>query len=63
MTGIPKNEIIWVKHINGDDVYYITSKVTRECYYIYQIKGNKVVKLGQSKSSLILEEKYIKKDE
>lgn len=35
MTGIPKNEIIWVKHINGDDVYYITSKVTRECYYIY----------------------------
>lgn len=62
MTGIPKNEIIWVKHINGDDVYYITSKATRECYYIYQIKGGKAVKLGQSKSPLTLEEKYIKKD-
>ena len=60
MTGIPKNEIVWVRYINGNDIYYITSKITRECYYIYQIKGDRATKLGQAKSPLTLEEKYIK---
>ena len=36
IKGIPNSEIVWVKHINGDDIYYITSKPSRECYYIYK---------------------------
>lgn len=60
INGIPKNEIVWVKHLSGNEIYYITSKATRECYYIYKIENNRAVKLEQSKLPLILEEKYIK---
>ena len=60
IKGIPNSEIVWVKHINGDDIYYITSKPSRECYYIYKLENKQSKKLGQSKSPLTLEEKYIK---
>ena len=41
INGIPKNEIIWVRRLteNGE-VYYITSKESRDYYYLYKINND-----------------------
>jgi hypothetical protein len=56
MTGIPNNETIWVT-ITDDlgDEYVITSKTTRDVYYIYRIEKDKAVKLGKNENPLELE--------
>lgn len=60
MTGIPSTETIWVTTTNDlGDKYVITSKVTRDYYYIYKIDNDKAVKLGKADSPLELEQKYI----
>ena len=60
VNGIPKTERIWVKRITEKgETYYITSKDTRDYYFLYKIDGEKAVKLGKAKSPLELEQKYI----
>lgn len=61
MTGIPSNEKIWVQ-IKTDNkrLYYITSKASRDMYYIYEIKDDKATKLGKGSNPQALETKYIK---
>lgn len=60
VNGIPKTERIWVKRITEKgDTYYITSKDTRDYYFLYKMDGDKAVKLGKAKSPLELEQKYI----
>lgn len=61
IPGIPKSEIIWLKRLaqNGD-TYYITSKETRDCYYLYKMENNKAIKLGKAATPIELEKKYIK---
>ena len=56
MIGIPNNETIWVT-ITDDlgDEYVITSKATRDMYYIYRLEKYKVVKLGKNENPLELE--------
>lgn len=56
MIGIPSNETIWVT-ITDDlgDEYVITSKVTRDVYYLYRLEKDKVVKLGKNENPLELE--------
>ena len=56
MTGIPSNETIWVT-ITDDlgDEYVITSKTTRDMYYIYRLEKDKAVKLGKNENPLELE--------
>ena len=56
MIGIPNNEIVWVT-ITDDlgDEYVITSKSTRDVYYIYRIEKEKAVKIGKNESPLELE--------
>lgn len=56
MTGIPSTEIVWVT-ITDDlgDEYVITSKVTRDMYYIYRLETDKAVKLGKNENPLELE--------
>lgn len=60
MTGIPSNEIVWMKRTaqNGDE-FWITSKEIRDCYFIYKINDGKAIKLGKSVNPTTLEEKYI----
>lgn len=60
IKGIPKTERIWVKRTTREgEIYYITSKATRDFYFLYKVEGDKAVKLGKSKSPTDLEEKYI----
>lgn len=59
VKGIPRDETVWVQYMIEDEVYYITSKATRECYYAYKVDGEKAVKIGKSKSPLSLEERYM----
>lgn len=57
---IPSDEIIWVqiKLENGNE-YYITSKKSRELYYVYRLIDGQAEKLGKATSPDILEEKYV----
>lgn len=60
VNGIPKTERIWVKRITEKgETYYITSKDTRDYYFLYKMEKDKAVKLGKAKSPLELEQKYI----
>lgn len=60
VNGIPKTERIWVKRITEKGkTYYISSKDTRDYYFLYKMDGDKAVKLGKAKSPLELEQKYI----
>jgi hypothetical protein len=62
IKGIPKSEIVWMEIIGYDNnTYYITSKPTRELYFIYKMIDDKAQKLGQSKSPISLERKFITK--
>jgi hypothetical protein len=56
MIRIPSNETIWVT-ITDDlgDEYIITSKATRDMYYIYRLEKNNAVKLGKNENPLELE--------
>ena len=59
---LPKGEIIWLSwyNKNNDDVsYIITSKPSREFYYLYKIDDGKLVKLSKGVSPLDLESKFI----
>lgn len=59
VTGIPKTERIWVTHKNlKGETFYITSKETRDSYFLYRVENDRVVRLGKSKSPLELEQKY-----
>lgn len=56
MNVLPSNETIWVT-ITDDlgDEYVITSKTTRDVYYIYRLEKDKAVKLGKNENPLELE--------
>lgn len=56
MIGLPSNETIWVT-ITDDlgDEYVITSRATRDMYYIYRLEKDKAVKLGKNENPLELE--------
>ena len=61
MTGIPSNEKIWAQPIGRDGRHYcITSKASRDIYYIYEIIDDKATKLGKGAIPPVLEEKFIK---
>lgn len=57
----PKGEIVWVGHYGKDrDLrYIITSKPTRDFYFLYAMKAGKFVKLGKDKNPCALEKKFI----
>ena len=52
IKGISKGERIWVTQTTkSGNIYYITSKeFDRNVYYLYRLKGDRVVKIGKSKS-------------
>lgn len=60
MNGIPSTEIVWTTIYVGNDVYFITSKRSRDCYYMYKLVNDKAQKLGKDEDPKELTEKYIK---
>ena len=58
----PKDERIWVQFFDNDKQlkYIITSKQTRDMYYIYELKDKKFIKLAKDKNPKALESKYVK---
>ena len=48
----PKDEIRWVGYhdIEGELRYLMTSKSTRDVYFLYELQDGKFVKLGKAKS-------------
>jgi len=57
---IPKNEICWVSYYNlkGELIFIMTSNQIRDCYYLNEVKDNKLKRIGKSPSPLELEEKF-----
>lgn len=61
-AGIPKGEILRVTYTTRTgEVYYITSKPNRECYYLYKDEDGKAVKIAKGSNPPELEEKYLKR--
>lgn len=60
ILSYPKNERVWVgyKDRNGSVVSIITSKESRDWYYLYDLVGDKFVKRGKAKEPSELVEKY-----
>lgn len=58
----PKGEISWVAIHNADGTmtHLITSKPTRDFYYIYEVKDGSLIKLGRDRNPTALERKFIK---
>lgn len=58
---IPKNERLWVSYLNFDGTlaHIITSKNdSRDTYYLYEVSGENLKKLGKSDSPMELETKF-----
>lgn len=58
----PKGEIVWVRYYdeNGILCHVITSKVTRDYYFLYEVSGGSLKKLGKAKNPTDLENKFVR---
>lgn len=57
----PKNETVWVSYrtSNGDVTHILTSKQTRDAYFLYEVlPDGSLNKLGKAKSPTELETKF-----
>lgn len=56
----PKGEQVWVSYYNSahELLFVLTSKPTRDFYYLYEVKDGRLNKLGKAKSPTELEEKF-----
>lgn len=56
----PKGEIVWTGYYNaaGERKFILTSKETRDCYYLYKDTGNGFEKLGKAKEPPELEQRF-----
>ena len=62
MTGpvYPRGERVWTGYYNGagELLFILTSKETREWYFLYALEDGKFKKLGRAKSPTELESKF-----
>ena len=62
MSGLvyPKGERVWVGYYNrqGELLFILTSKETRDYYFLYAVEDGKFKKLGRAKSPPELEIKF-----
>ena len=58
----PKGEIRWVSHYDqtGNLRYLVTSKPTRDRYFLYEQIDGKFIRLGSGPDPKKLEDRYIK---
>lgn len=56
----PKGETVWTEYYNKSHElrFIITSKTTRENYFLYELVGEEFKKLGRAKTPTELEIKY-----
>lgn len=56
----PAGETVWARYLdrNGETLFVLTSKATRDRYYLYEHKSGKLVKLGAAKEPPELIEKF-----
>ena len=56
----PASETVWVRYANskGETICIITSKETRDWYYLYDLVDGKFVKRGKAKEPPELVEKF-----
>ena len=56
----PKGEHVWVAYYNTahELVFILTSKETRDYYFLYELVDGKFQRLGRAKSPIELEERF-----
>lgn len=57
----PKGEVVWVRYCDtkGNPVFVITSKESRDYYYLYEVnEDGSLKKLGKAKTPTELESKF-----
>ena len=56
----PKGEQVWTSYCNSSHelLFIVTSKPTRDFYFLYELVDGVFKKLGKAKSPLELEEKF-----
>lgn len=58
---MPKGEQVWVRYYNikGEPVALLTSKSSRDFYFLYEVKPDGTIfKLGKAHTPIELEEKF-----
>lgn len=57
---IPSGERICVRFpdANGNDLFLITTKQTTDLYYLYEVNGKGLIKLGKDPNPINLEKKF-----
>jgi hypothetical protein len=59
ISKYPKGEIVWVTYYRKDATFIITSKPTREIYYLYKVlTGGTLEKISKSKTPTDFTIKY-----
>lgn len=56
----PRGEVVWTSYYNSSHelLFIVTSKPTRDFYFLYEVVGGAFKKLGKAKSPSELEEKF-----
>lgn len=60
INKIPDNEIVWVEYLTKEheSQFLITSKESRDTYFLYAVLDNGYKRVGKAISPIALEEKY-----
>lgn len=60
LSKIPSAEIEWTEYFNCDKIplFLVTSKESRDFYFLYEILNDGFKRLGKAISPIALEEKY-----
>ena len=58
--GPPKGETSLVRYFNmsGELRYILTTNIYYDAFYLYELSGDKFIKLGKAKTPVELEKKY-----
>jgi hypothetical protein len=60
LSKIPSTEIEWTEYLDRDEIpiFLVTSKESRDFYFLYEILNGGFKRLGKAISPIALEEKY-----
>jgi len=60
MTGIPSAETVWVTEVSSSGVTYaVTSKSSRDKYFLYREENGKAVKIASAKNPLDFNDRIV----
>lgn len=57
---IPSGETVCVRYadMNGEELFFMTTKQSTELFYLYEIDGDTVSKIGKAQSPFELESRF-----